>query len=93
MSNNMAKNSFICPACQERTIHVELHMDEVSAMMGQNFLLQLNARFATYIGMTSPAKFLTGIRFYKCTTCGLGTSRKPNGKIHECFKDGKRWSI
>lgn len=88
----MSRNSFHCPVCGERTNHVELDADELTAMQGGGTLLQTTNRLGQYVGVYDLAKLLTGIKFWKCTKCGLGTSRKPSGKIHENFKDGKRWS-
>lgn len=87
----MGKNSFYCPSCEERTVHFELDADEVTAMQGGKVVLQTINRIGQYVGMYSVGKFITGFKFWKCTKCGLGTSRKPDGTIHEQFKDGERW--
>lgn len=89
--NTMAKNSFYCPICKERTDHYELDADEVTAMQGGNVALQALNRLGQYLGGWTLAKFLSGLKFWKCSKCGLGTSRKPDGSIHEHFQNGKRW--
>lgn len=88
---NMAKNSFYCPNCNERTVYFELDADELMAMQGGNTALQIINRTGQLIGMYDLMKFVTGRKFWKCSKCGLGTTRKPNGTICENYKDGKRW--
>lgn len=87
----MGKNSFYCPNCNERTVHFELDADELTAMQGGNTILQINNRICQFIGMYDVIKFVTGRKCWKCSKCGLGTTRRPDGSIYEHYKDGKRW--
>lgn len=87
----MEKNSFYCPDCQERTVHLEINPDEAAAMQGRNAGWQAFGRICQYTGTIVFVKMITGFKLWKCSKCGLGTSRKPGGAIEMYFKDGKRW--
>ena len=85
----MERNSFYCPDCKERTVHFEISPDEAAAMQGRNAGMQALGRVGQYTGIFAFVKMITGFKLWKCSKCGLGTSRKPSGIIEAQFKDGK----
>lgn len=87
----MEKNSFYCPDCKERTAHFQINFDEAAAMQGRNTGMQAICRIGQYTGISAFVQMITGFKLWKCSKCGLGTSRKPSGTIEMFFKDGKKW--
>lgn len=85
----MAINHFECPICKKYTKHVELSATEVGAMRGETGGWEIvNKIGGDYLGMKKFSDLVLSAKDWKCCECGLGSRRKPDGTIKDCFKNG-----